>query len=102
MKKIVILILILISNISFSEDIGEYKKRIKEENIKTFYKNHLIHSYSFEDIINSLIGVSGSVPIGNIRAFVNQNKVNRELKESEIDACPTRECIDAILGVMKH
>lgn len=91
-----------ISFIAKADELDDYKIKIKNENVKTFYENVVRRRYSSQDIIDSLIGMSGAAPIGTIRSFVNSNKNNREGKEYEIDACATKACVDKILRNLNH
>lgn len=100
-KTILFFIIFLFSMPAIVVALEGYKEKVKSENLSIYYRNRIQREYSIEDIVNSLVGVSGSVPIGQIRSFINEVNQDRRNKESEINAATTHEEVNRILGDMQ-
>lgn len=84
----------------FCFDLDEYKAKVKNENLKTFYDEEVKMNYSDKEIMYS--GVDANLKKAEIKKFIQDVSQDRASKEAEIDAAKTKEEVDAILGVMTH
>lgn len=101
MKTWLLLLFVFFSSDCFAQKLDEYKKDIKNKNLRMFYDNQLLRSkIANEETVEALL--EGGQALADLKQKRKVFRDQQKLKESEIDAATTKEQVDAILGTLKY